>query len=402
MQRLLRRKYNMTVREAGDGLEGLQIIERELPDIVFLDIAMPLLSGLDTLKAIRSSKNLAALPVIMLTAVKDRGIFKELIQLGISDYILKPIDKESFCDRFQRIYDELRLSLEPNTPTGFRQSSAGTNEVLLVEADSDFARFFSKVQDGHFKVLEASSGAEGFALFVKHQPPIVVIGCNLPLLNERMLAKKIRSLAREVTRIYLLRESRDEAIEDSMFDATIEKSMEPDIFQKNFTDAVRESPGAPDGYRDIISKHLPGEIAKAVNQTFGIMASLDTQILGGDQSRRIKADVAVGMYLASTADRFRLRLKIVCSEADAGSLIRTVLGFAPASRLEHIEMLGEIIHTLAGRLRSAFELFGIRLDKDTAAGDSALDATQLEPGPALAFSTSAGQRFLIQIESGPH
>ena len=73
------------VRKAHDGKEAIVLMKQEVPDIVFLDINMPVMDGIEALKHIRSKYN--KLPVVMITAEPEK--FPVLQELGISGFFPK-------------------------------------------------------------------------------------------------------------------------------------------------------------------------------------------------------------------------------------------------------------------------------------------------------------------------
>ncbi len=85
---------------AYDGEEALNLLERERPDLVILDIAMPDMNGFDVLKEIRLFSDV---PVIMLT-VRDEEIDKVMgLHLGADDYIIKPFSHLELMARVQAV-----------------------------------------------------------------------------------------------------------------------------------------------------------------------------------------------------------------------------------------------------------------------------------------------------------
>lgn len=80
--------YN--VLTATSAIEGINLVETEKPKIVFLDINMPEMTGIEALKKIKAIDN--EIGVIMATAVIDENVAKQAIELGASDYIIKPFD----------------------------------------------------------------------------------------------------------------------------------------------------------------------------------------------------------------------------------------------------------------------------------------------------------------------
>ncbi|HKQ49476.1 MAG TPA: HDOD domain-containing protein [Phycisphaerae bacterium] len=74
---------------ASNGKEAIHVLETQTPDLVLLDLAMPIMDGLTCLKAIRGDARLRDLPVILLTASSDRAHVTQAAQLGVSGYLLK-------------------------------------------------------------------------------------------------------------------------------------------------------------------------------------------------------------------------------------------------------------------------------------------------------------------------
>lgn len=83
------RERNFTVTAAGDGRQCLDAVKRRVPDLILLDVSMPVLDGVDTLLALRAEPRSSHLPVIMLTDAAERDLIIKAGKLGISGYILK-------------------------------------------------------------------------------------------------------------------------------------------------------------------------------------------------------------------------------------------------------------------------------------------------------------------------
>lgn len=82
---------NCTIIEAANGYDAVVLSEIELPDLIFMDIQMPIQNGYDATSAIRKSKAITHIPVIALTAGVLNGEKEKCIEHGMSDYITKPI-----------------------------------------------------------------------------------------------------------------------------------------------------------------------------------------------------------------------------------------------------------------------------------------------------------------------
>lgn len=88
---------------AKDGIEALEIIEREKPDILILDIIMPHLDGLGVLEKLHESNDEFFPKVIILSAVGQDKITQRAIELGAAYYIVKPFDFDIFIKRLKQI-----------------------------------------------------------------------------------------------------------------------------------------------------------------------------------------------------------------------------------------------------------------------------------------------------------
>jgi diguanylate cyclase (GGDEF)-like protein len=92
---LLRRRFErrgFDVVEAESGLAALALIDEDSFDLVLLDIMMPGIDGIETLKRIRVQKSASLLPVIMVTGKTASENMVEALQLGANDYVTKPVD----------------------------------------------------------------------------------------------------------------------------------------------------------------------------------------------------------------------------------------------------------------------------------------------------------------------
>ncbi|TMC49127.1 MAG: response regulator transcription factor [Chloroflexi bacterium] len=88
------------VAEASNGLEALQKVKNDLPDLVILDVNMPELDGFETLRLIRQS---GAVPVIMLTVKADEEDRIKGLELGADDYVTKPFSPRELASRVKAV-----------------------------------------------------------------------------------------------------------------------------------------------------------------------------------------------------------------------------------------------------------------------------------------------------------
>jgi two-component system chemotaxis response regulator CheY len=91
--------------EADDGADAWRQLEAGLrPDIVFCDLRMPHLSGLELLQRVRHDPLLAALPFVLVSAASDSATMDEAAQAGASGYIVKPFRHDDVRVQFERLF----------------------------------------------------------------------------------------------------------------------------------------------------------------------------------------------------------------------------------------------------------------------------------------------------------
>lgn len=106
------------VMTATDGVEGLETVQRELPDLVLLDVMMPRMDGSEVCRQLKSSFLTSQIPVIMLTA---RGQIQDKVaglDVGANDYLTKPYSLDELLVRVRNILHWSRLQREANPLTG--------------------------------------------------------------------------------------------------------------------------------------------------------------------------------------------------------------------------------------------------------------------------------------------
>ncbi|MBS1234885.1 MAG: Fis family transcriptional regulator, partial [Nitrospirae bacterium] len=96
--------------EASNGREALEIYRKERPSAVLLDLKMPGMNGIDTLKALKEID--PHVPVIIITSYGDVQTAVEAIQLGAQDFMLKPPDFSSLTIRLKKAIERRELELK--------------------------------------------------------------------------------------------------------------------------------------------------------------------------------------------------------------------------------------------------------------------------------------------------
>lgn len=149
------------VSMAGRGDDGIDVVRRDKPDLVLLDVMLPGLDGFTVARRIRETPELAATRIIMLTARTQPDDIVRGLESGADDYVTKPFDRTVLLARVRAVlrrglpvtegvdFDGLRLD-EPNrvaTLNGTRLDLTPGEFALLVRLVSHRGRVFARAAD---------------------------------------------------------------------------------------------------------------------------------------------------------------------------------------------------------------------------------------------------------------
>ena len=95
---------------AHDGPDALEIIAKEPPDLILLDVMMPKMSGFEVCKRIKKDPKTSDIPVIMVTALNEFGDIERVIDSGTDDFLSKPVNKLELLTRVKTMLKLKHLS----------------------------------------------------------------------------------------------------------------------------------------------------------------------------------------------------------------------------------------------------------------------------------------------------
>lgn len=171
------KSYDCDILEAGNGVEGLAVAAKEQPDLILLDITMPVMDGVEMLTKLKADPQLKAIPVMMLTAEGGRDNVLKIAKIGIRDYIVKPFKEDILIEKAGRIIDLKPLSDAPTKAKSINDPA----DILVVE---DKPAIIQQIRDGlkHTPWTIHGLGAQGEAIdFCSRTPPdLIIASLSLP------------------------------------------------------------------------------------------------------------------------------------------------------------------------------------------------------------------------------
>jgi two-component system, cell cycle response regulator len=177
--------YGCQVIEAQNGQEGVEAAKAQKPDLILLDVTMPVMDGRQALAAMRADETCKAIPVIMLTAETGKDIVVEVAKLGVTGYIIKPFKQETFDKEVQKVLG---------------QPSAGgpvdSRAVLIVDDSEKVLEAARAALEKTMTVLTALSGAEAIKQYQEARPGVVVVDLSMPEMDGFQTILELQKLGR--------------------------------------------------------------------------------------------------------------------------------------------------------------------------------------------------------------
>ena len=104
--------FDCEVCETSNGYNAFFAIERVRPDLILLDVAMPVMDGVETLTRLKGAPELATIPVIMLTSPADHAVLPRLTVLGAAGILQKPFNEAALIGKVRGLL-ELKPANQP-------------------------------------------------------------------------------------------------------------------------------------------------------------------------------------------------------------------------------------------------------------------------------------------------
>jgi two-component system chemotaxis response regulator CheY len=106
VKNILRQLGYLSITEADDGTTALEVLRKEKIDFIISDWNMPQMSGLELLKAVRSSEEWKEMPFLMVTAEGQKEHVIEAVKYRVNNYIVKPFTPEVMFEKINKIFEE--------------------------------------------------------------------------------------------------------------------------------------------------------------------------------------------------------------------------------------------------------------------------------------------------------
>ncbi|MBW8192758.1 hybrid sensor histidine kinase/response regulator [Neiella marina] len=186
------------VYQASNGAEALRILRNHRIELILSDWNMPVMTGIDFLKAVKADENWQRIPFIMVTAEAERDKVREAIRFGVSELIIKPFTPNMMRERIERAFkrpvripSEIKISEPAEAPVAVKPDLDITSlddpgnaedaaklkdgNILIVDDTPDNLRLMSDLLKDDYRVRLANNGKKALELCQGDTPPDLVL-----------------------------------------------------------------------------------------------------------------------------------------------------------------------------------------------------------------------------------
>ena len=196
------------VLTASNGVEALEVVAAQMPDIILLDVMMPVMDGFETCRRVKADPKTMHIPVVMVTALDQISDRVKGLEAGADDFLTKPVSDVALITRVKSLVrlkmltDELRVRAEMSRELGldsqeFDAAAAGRKGRILLVDDrrSTYERMLGMLQTSH-DVKVVTDPQEALFTAADGDYELVIISLALANFDALRLCSQIRSLER--------------------------------------------------------------------------------------------------------------------------------------------------------------------------------------------------------------
>jgi CheY-like chemotaxis protein len=198
------KKKNYQVLIAKNGEEGLRIAEEEQPDLIFMDMILPGMHGLEATIKLKQNPETKDIPIVALTVMDSSEFVATCFKEGVSAFIRKPYDFDEIFAKTEKI-----LGVQ-------RQTS---KKIMLIDPEpSSTTMITMNLMRSGYKVISSSNGELGVIDLVEESPDLILIDDSVSRNGDFIVFKQLKdsNAPLSIPFILITRESSPERIQEEM------------------------------------------------------------------------------------------------------------------------------------------------------------------------------------------
>jgi CheY-like chemotaxis protein len=361
---LLTKRLSCRVEVVHDGIQGLDRLSSRKFDLIFLDLIMPLMSGVEVLREIRAYSETADVPIVIISGVSDPRTVRELLHLKLLDYIVKPYHAEMIVRRLSEKLTALKASrsvpLSLKLPGDEYVRDDGREAILIADGDANYRHFCSETLRNRFQILEAANGGQAIALAVKFSPQFIIVGSRLGAFDRDRLVAKLRQITGlgDMKILAVTADGQTSEEPSPLYDGFLRRTFVAEAFIASAERWLSKS-----GSRQLTTEsfeYLREALLSATEQVFGMMMSAEVCVDQNPPPADPSSPVTYGIIrLASFGECRRVAITFYACRDSVRAMSMRMLHMEEEPSAEGVELahssLAEVLNIIAGRINNSLD-----------------------------------------------
>jgi two-component system cell cycle response regulator len=172
--------HGYEVLEAADGAAGLEMAREHMPDLILLDLQMPVMGGFAVIRELRETPELSKLKVIAVTSFAMKGDREKALEAGFDEYVTKPIDTRKFVEIVKNILPSESMTLKKPI-------------ILCVDDDPANLKLLENILVPRgYEVVSAANGEDALQKIKTRTIDLVLLDLMMPGMDGLQVSRKIK------------------------------------------------------------------------------------------------------------------------------------------------------------------------------------------------------------------
>jgi two-component system cell cycle response regulator len=180
LMRQILKYHGYDLLEAADGAAGLAMAREHMPDLILLDLQMPVMGGFAVIRELRKTPELSMLKVIAVTSFAMKGDREKALEAGFDEYVTKPIDTRKFVDIVKSFLPSETLT--PKKPI-----------ILCVDDEPENLKLLENILVPRgYEVVSAANGEDALQKIKTQTIDLLLLDLILPGMDGLQVSRKIK------------------------------------------------------------------------------------------------------------------------------------------------------------------------------------------------------------------
>jgi two-component system chemotaxis response regulator CheY len=231
------------IGEAADGRTALTLIRQMKPDVVLLDMMMPVMDGLGVLTEIKEAG--LETTVLVVSGNEDPALMQQAFSLGAIGYVTKPLNPGRILKTFEQIGIVKKSQDDPHADDAAAEKSSG-RRCVIVDSDAEVRGLLKTLLEGESVevVAEAGDGMQGLVAIEEHRPDLVFLDVDMPELDGLNVLRCLRAVHPDLRVIMATSRAEGEIVKEALSQRVAGYLLKP-VDPAKVLAAVRKALGKP-------------------------------------------------------------------------------------------------------------------------------------------------------------